>query len=277
MIYIFTALYAEAQPLIQRFQLKKEKTRSPFDTFYNEDKKLRLILTGVGSIASASAVSYICSCYPLREEDFLINFGSCAGNALEEVFLCHKLTERATGKTFYPDILYKHPFQEAELITESKVLEQGLDSSKLLHDMEAAAIYQAGNYFIAPHQMFFLKVVSDAGQGNQVEKQQLQQLIDKHMDAIEGFIKELQEISIIENEKRQIFSQEEEKKIKQFCEDLHCTQTMEASVVQCARYGKLSGIPYEDIIEKMYREEELPCKDKREGKYYFEEFRKQIL
>lgn len=29
--------------------------------------------------------------------------------------------------------------------------------------MEAAAIYQAGNYYYAPHQMLFLKVVTDHG------------------------------------------------------------------------------------------------------------------
>ena len=33
----------------------------------------------------------------------------------------------------------------------------------VLHDMEGAAIYQAGSYWLGPHQMSFIKVISDHG------------------------------------------------------------------------------------------------------------------
>ncbi len=277
MIYIFTAIYAEAKPLIQRFQLKKADNKNPFDEFYNEEIGIHLVLTGVGSITAATAVSNICSYYSVSEEDFLINFGSCAGAELGEIFLCNKLTQRTTGRTFYPDVLWKHSFQEREIITESIILDSGIEYRDILYDMEAAAIYQAGSFFVSPHQMLFLKVVSDKGTGIQIKTQQLQEVIELHMDILEGFLKELQEITAIEKEKKQVFSDFEKEKIQKFCDDLHCSQTMEAAVWQFACYGKLSGMAYETVIDKMYQEEVLPCKDKRKGKIHFEEFRKQIL
>lgn len=277
MIYLFTAIYPEAKPLIQRFQLKKEDNANPFDTFYNEEIGIRLVLTGVGSISAATAVGNICSYYPVSEEDFLINFGSCAGKEIGEIFLGNKLVESATGRTFYPDILWKHPFREKEIVTESVILDRGLVQEEVLYDMEAAAIYQAASFFVSPHQMYFIKVVSDKGEGAEVKVQPLQSLLEQHMDTMEDFLKELQEISDIEKAKGQVFCDGEQEMIQRFCVDLHCSKTMEAAVWQCARYGKLSGIAYEAVIDQMYRKELLPCKDKREGKVYFEEFRKQIL
>lgn len=277
MIYLFIAVYAEAKPLIQRFQLKKVDNKNPFDEFHNEEAGICLVLTGVGSISAATAVSNICSCYSVSEEDFLINFGSCAGEDVGAIFLCNKLTEKATKRTFYPDILWKHPFQEKEIITESVILDRGIEQEDVLYDMEASAIYQAASFFVAPHQMFFVKVVSDKGEGAAVKVQQLQSLLEQHMDTLEDFFKELKVISDIKKTKRQVFSDAESQKLQRFCEDLHCSKTMEAAVWQCARYGKLSGLAYESVIDKMYQEELLPCKDKREGKVYFEEFRKQLL
>lgn len=97
-------------------------------------------------------------------------------------YLCSKITEEATQKTFYPDILYRHPFPEAAVVTGMNVrrkasvseehvcqkadMPQNTDTAnpvKLcdtelynieLYDMEAAAGYQAAHHFFGPHQMF---------------------------------------------------------------------------------------------------------------------------
>lgn len=49
-----------------------------------------------------------------------------------------------------------------------------------LYDMEAAAVYQAGAYYFGPHQMTFLKVVTDhgvAGNGKTGQPEQIGQKI----------------------------------------------------------------------------------------------------
>ena len=45
--------------------------------------------------------------------------GICAGAEQKKgvAYLCSKITEEATQKTFYPDILYRHPFPEAAVVT----------------------------------------------------------------------------------------------------------------------------------------------------------------
>ena len=86
------------------------------------------------------------------------------------IFLLNKLLDQNSDRTFYPDMLIKSDLMEASCITGSTVLSQraaafmavaaeGYD----LYDMESAAVYQAGNLFLGPHQMSFIRVVSDRG------------------------------------------------------------------------------------------------------------------
>ena len=59
MIYIFSAFYAEAKNIIDHYGLKKKKSPEMvrFDVFANES--IRLVITGVGEINAAAAVSNI--------------------------------------------------------------------------------------------------------------------------------------------------------------------------------------------------------------------------
>ena len=57
MVYLFTALYCEAQIFIRQFNLTKNLENIWFQEFYNETLNLRLTITGVGELAAAAAVS----------------------------------------------------------------------------------------------------------------------------------------------------------------------------------------------------------------------------
>ncbi|RHV06121.1 hypothetical protein DXB96_05665 [Clostridium sp. OM07-10AC] len=78
MIYIFTALYPEAKPLIRAFSLKKAVAWLPFDVYENMDGDLRLVITGAGMTAAACGVSAVFGRYGAGERDHLINIGTCA-------------------------------------------------------------------------------------------------------------------------------------------------------------------------------------------------------
>ena len=181
MITIFTALYPEAKELIRALSLKKDMTQNHFQVFSDENNQIQIVITGASAIAAATAVAECSTRKEPDSGDFLINYGSCAGRKnipVGTVSLCNKLTQTVDGRTFYPDILYRHPFEEAELysfpaVQDRESFQQFLDKDagagdrrkEILVDMEAAAIYQAGNYYYAPHQMLFLKVVTDHGTG----------------------------------------------------------------------------------------------------------------
>lgn len=193
MIFLFCALYPEAAALISHYGLKKDTAESRFPIFCGGEGEICLTVTGPGEVAAAAAVGSICTKYRAGRGDLLLNIGSCAAIAMpaaEETrgaaglpgsaFLCNRLTEAVTGKTFYPDMIYRHGFRERGIVTGTKIIdaaEAGFSTGLcgvpdgifaacesdgfFLYDMEAAAIYQAGAYFFGPHQMSFLKIVSD--------------------------------------------------------------------------------------------------------------------
>lgn len=287
MIYLFMALYGEAKPVISRFQLKRENTRLPFEVFGNQEQGIRLVLTGTGSVAAAAAVSCVCTAWHVEEGDFLVNLGSCAGAApLRQIFLCSKITDGVTGRDFYPDMLYAHSFSEGELITEAGLYtgEEGLYTGEeeeyadeKLHDMEGAGIYQAGSYFFAPHQMSFLKVVTDFGEPEKVTADQLTSLIQDQMDGIATYILQLKNIGEREQEREENQFSWDKEWMEQLCLDLHCSETMNHQLHNLIRYLTLAGVDYRSYIDRLYAEERLPCNNRREGKQCLEDIRTQFL
>lgn len=279
MIYIFTALYCEAHIFIQKYNLIKNQENTWFEEFYNKTASIRLTITGVGEIAAAAVVSSVCSLYKPAQNDLLLNIGLCAHTAQNNgIFLCNKIIEQSTGKIFYPDMLYHHNFSEGTIVTGMR-LWNGEDYNNIIamYDMEAAAVYQVGIHFFGPHQMLFLKIVSDKGFAEEVSKERTALLMEQYQDCIFDFIKQL--FIIIQNDscyKIQL-PEKEERIVETFCMDLHCSKAMKDSMKQYIRYLILSNIDYISIIQDMYRENMLPCKDKKEGKLRFEEFKRRLF
>ncbi len=305
MIYLITAIYAEAHPFITRFELKKDSSHTRFQVFRNAEADLCLVISGTGAVPAATAVSSICTEYNAGPGDFLLNVGICAQistnstpgheakstNACRTgaLFLCNKIKEQVTGRTFYPDILYRHTFAEAQILTgarpyQAASLPPGLpdnrtkDAGFFLYDMEAAAVYQAGAYYFGPHQMSFLKVISDTGNTGQVTSELVEQLLCQNMDAIADYIATLQTASQESGkDEHPIHKSALPREADQLCLDLHCSRTMAESVRQHIRYWTLAGMDYLTVLEEMYLEGRLPCKDKREGKQRFEELKARLL
>lgn len=312
MIYLFTALYCEAHIFIHRFHLEKNLQSTRFQEFYNETAGIRLTITGIGEIAAAAAVGSVCAVYKPKEGDVLLNIGTCAHTAGSDgIFLCNKIIEQATGKTFYPDILYRHDFCEKAIETGMRPwdgeesIETGMrlwngeeacetemrprddkkdgvglpaaDFGGALYDMEAAAIYQAGSYFFGPHQMVFLKIVSDEGAARAVSKEQIEHLMENCQDKLFGFVEQFRVIACGSAQKEDCLQQEKEALAARLCTDMHCSKTMGDSLRQHIRYLELAGRDYVSEIQGMYGEGLLPCKDKKEGKLCFEEFKRRVF
>ena len=279
MVYIFTALYCEAHIFIKQFKLIKNQDNASFQEFYNETCGIRLTVTGVGEIAAAAAVGSICSIYKPTQSDLLLNAGICAHTTKNDgIFLCNKIIEHATGKTFYPDMLYRHNFCEGTIVTGMMPWNgKNFTPAGNLYDMEAAAFYQAGIHFLGPHQMIFLKAVSDQGAAKEVSKERTVSLMEKYQDCIIDYIRQISDIAQLNGCRKNSLREEEEKLIETFCTDLHCSKAMRDSMHQYIRYLSLTGIDYISVIQNMYVKELLPCKDKREGKLRFEEFKRQLF
>lgn len=286
MVYIFTALYCEAQIFIRQFNLAKNPENTWFQEFNNAASGIRLTVTGVGELAAASAVSSICSVYRPTDADLLLNIGICAHTDKKDgIFLCNKLIELATGKTFYPDMLYRHDFREGAIVTGMLPWNAEENSASfladtpdgILYDMEAAAVYQAGIHFFSPHQMMFLKIVSDNGRPTAFSKEQAALLMQQYQDCITDYIMRTAAITQEHSYRKNELYQGEQQLFETFCADLHCSKAMRDSMRQYIRYLALSDVNYIGMIRDMYEKKLLPCKDKKEGKRRFEEFKKRLF
>ena len=274
MIYIFSAFYAEAKNIIDHYSLKKEKSPETvrFDVFANDS--IRLVITGVGEINAAAAVSNIGGAYGISPDDEILNVGCGAGfgneTCLGSIFLGNKLTEQMTGCTFYPDMLMKTNLMECEIVTVTRVLNEGRDS--VVYDMEAAAVYQAAAFFAGPHRMHFIKLVSDAGE--RIDQSKITELFALQEEKICGYIDMLLSVG---GNKASIDDTKSAWNIDGLISDMRCSKVMGDQLAQLIKYCRLSGIDYKAVLDEYYTKGMLPCESKREGKKCLFELKQRLL
>ena len=274
MIYIFSAFYAEAKNIIDHYGLKKEKSPEMvrFDVFANES--IRLVITGVGEINAAAAVSNIGGAYGISPDDEILNVGCGAGFSsdicLGSIILGNKLTEQMTGRTFYPDMLMKANLRECEIITAVRVLKEGRE--QVVYDMEAAAIYQAAAFFVGPHRMHFIKLVSDAGE--RIDQSKITELFALQEDKICGYIDRLLSACV---DKAPMDDTQSSWNMDRLICDMRCSKVMGDQLAQLIKYCRLSGIDYKAVLDEYYTKGLLPCESKREGKKCLFELKQRLL
>lgn len=364
MITIYCALYAEAQYLIQHYELKKATESRHFQIFFNEKRKIRLVITGVGKLNATVAMAEISTIYPPAEEDLMVNYGSCAAEGmlmpgegeggggacvpLGSIIMVNKLTDAESGRTFYPDMIYRHPFTEGKVKTSVHVYtadegtrdeeqmkmeaagqtaqnEEAMEAeaaAPTVHDMEAAAFYEAANFYYGPHQMIFLKVVTDhgienerlqndSGQGKNIgnekkmtsnpatsERERFAMIMQEAGAEVAIFIDGLQSLFASEcYDKKSVGEKIHRSEVQnspletlcedpicewsidenQLAEDLHCSVTMKAELMQLLKYWHLTEFDAETLIHSYYEQELLPCKDKKVGRRLLDELQNKWL
>ena len=315
MVYVFCVFYGECSGLIKHYNLKKRQTDKyyRFDVFENENQPVRIILTGQGSVMAAAAVSGAASFFGIKAEDAIINVGTCAGNYEPgQVFICNKITEEATGRTFYPDMILRSSLPERELVTAPVVIRKSIheyankDSHNMaLYDMEAAAIYQAANLYVGPHRMGFVKVVSDNGDIEGLTPDFIKGLMAEAVDEIASYVDRfVMDAGNWHNDRLDAFdklnsgknnsiqqqhmehyslnddmcrAEESTQFTNQLCKDLHCSKVMENQVRQLIKYLSLEGTDYMTYINKLYNEGRLPAHDKKNGKVCLDEIKQELL
>lgn len=282
MVYVFCAFYGECSGLIKHYNLKKRQTDKyyRFDVFENENQPIRIILTGQGSVMAAAAVSGAASFFGIKAEDAIINVGTCAGDYEPgQVFICNKITEEATGRTFYPDMILRSGLPERGLVTVPVVIHKPIheyvnkDSHNMaLYDMEAAAIYQAANLYVGPHRMGFVKVVSDNGDIEGLTPDFIKKLMAEAVDEIASYVD-----MFVTDTHDMCRAEESTQFTNQLCKDLHCSKVMENQVRQLIKYLSLEGTDYMTYINRLYDEGRLPAHDKKNGKVCLDEIKRELL
>jgi hypothetical protein len=180
MIFLITALHAEAKPLCEYYRLKRD-TSLPYILYRNE--KIVLLVSGIGKTNALMAVSALLGWRIPKPEDCLINIGICGAPLTYEigkVLLIHQIHDGE--RHYYPDILYTHPLRECSL----KCVD---DAQTISHDypvdMESSAVFQAASRFFKLHQIALIKIVSDHFEPERVTKEGVVELVRTNLSVID--------------------------------------------------------------------------------------------
>ena len=305
MIHIFTALYPEAKPLIQALSLKKRATQTHYQQFLSEEGDLSLTITGVGPLQAAAVTASVLTDYDAGAQDQLLSLGTAARLTTCPASMYHvnKITEAATMRDFYPDMLLNTGLLEASLITGAKLYtKQESGYAVDLYDMEAAAIYQAASMFLGPHQMNFLRIVTDDGltqeemetgmtmrtvtnaaSGTESKSAvgteasaprslaaHVTDCVEQQVDTIVTVVDKLRALMAAEAAGHQVLTENEQQLVDKLIADAHFSKVMADECVQLIRYAALSELDWQQPIAALYAEGLVPTRDKRAGKIILE-------
>ena len=271
MLYIVTALYIEAKPLISLFNLKKDNTYTKFQVFSNEN--IKLIISGTGKIKSATALTYLISNKDIKENEYIINIGFIASlnnnSQLGDIVYISKIQNAYSDTTFYPEMIYKHNFLEGSLTTFDKIIDNKIENIEYI-DMEAYGFFQTASIFFKKDKIIVLKIISDILKEN-VKDRILFDFEDDNLfnESYKKIYDFLLKFVNIPTDSRNNFNNNEQDLIKKVLENLKLSDTMTYEFFNILKYLK---IKYRNIdILKKY--ENIEINSKVQGKKIFEEIK----
>lgn len=268
MLYIVTALYIEAKPLISLFNLKKDNSYTKFQVFSNEDVKL--IISGTGKVKSATALTYLISKEDIKKDDYIVNIGFVAINKnsqLGDIVYVSKIQNAYSDFDFYPEMIYKHNFLEGSLTTFDSIVEKKIENTEYI-DMEAYGFFQTASIFFKKDKIIVLKIVSDILK-DKVEDRVLVDFKDENLfsESYNSIYKFLVNFKTVNDDSD--FTITEQELIKKVLENLRLSDTMTYELFNILKYLK---IKYGNIdILKKY--ENIEVTSKVQAKKLFEEIK----
>ncbi|MEM9281371.1 MAG: hypothetical protein AAGA96_06060 [Verrucomicrobiota bacterium] len=164
MINWVVALKAEAQPLIERFEMVRvNEARKPFPVFHSGDGRMRLVISGPGRVLSGAAVGYLCGLQrEARGALGWVNFGIAGSGSLDfgKLFLAAKVT--CEGNSWFPAATWprKDDLERRSVRTVDQPCENYPPNGELV-EMEAAGFLSVALKQSTAELCHVLKVVSD--------------------------------------------------------------------------------------------------------------------
>lgn len=290
MITYITALYPEAKELIGALHLKQNHTETLYQLF--EGEEVQLLVTGPGMISAATVTARHFANYPSKNGyDLVVNIGvagylsglssTAPETAIGDLFLVSKITELCTGRTFYPDLLYRTPFHLLPLVTSPiTVTDPATFPEKTLVDMEASALYQALLPHISPERMLFFKAISDMVSPDSLKKTAIQPdvLLKPHISSLVSYITGLHQALQQQTPQKPSDSKAVCALLQTVRERLPMTEAMTKEFDRLLTYARLSGCPLKQCLERFLSTlPEEAIRGKKQAVPYLAQLRNLIL
>ncbi|WP_058485277.1 nucleoside phosphorylase-I family protein [Defluviitalea phaphyphila] len=275
MVYFLTALYYEAKEIIKHYKMKKVIEAKKFQIFKND--KYYLIITGTGGIKAAVGATYLLSNFGYNENDIFINIGICGANKekahIGEIFLCNKLINKYTKKSYYPDMLFSHSFREGSLESFLEIVDKDMIKNVKadIVDQEGAFLYEAVSIFLKPENIYIIKIVSDFLEADSVTPVLIENLMASNLPKVYEWIdKRLN----IEDYKNDIMNKEENDMINILCKNMKLSSAMEYEFKKLSKQYKIRN---GQILDLLIKYKDVKCNIKAEGKKVYGELKQKLM
>jgi len=158
MLHFVIALHCEAQPIIQRYQLKPAGGCGRAQFFVGETA--RLVLTGVGALSSAIGTTALGERYS-EKAGLWVNVGICGTEkaAIGTAILANRIRSDRSRETYYPQLPHKSPWPGMGVRTLSA--HSDAYRAEWAFDMEGFGFYTAALAFATSENIHCIKIVSD--------------------------------------------------------------------------------------------------------------------
>lgn len=193
-ITVVCALASEAQALIAHWRLKAQRER-PFRVY--GDGQTRVVISGVGSHASAAAVGYAAGMREERSDDIWLNLGIAGhgSHALGTALLAARVSHHGREGAWYPSLLFTPPCAAAELVTYDHAVTDY--PPQACCDMEGAGFMAATSRIASGDLVHVMKVISDNAESGiaGIEKNRVHSLMQDALPTVLELIARLREVA----------------------------------------------------------------------------------
>lgn len=166
MLYLLTAMAAEARPLRDAFRLAARPAAGPFQHFAGDG--VELVVTGIGKVAMAAGCSWLAAAGAggwlagrSSAPGLWLNVGIAGhrGLPLGSALLAHQVIDRATGSSLFPPLVFEPPCATGTVETVDRP--ELAYPAEHAYDMEASAFVAVARGFAGAELVQVLKVISD--------------------------------------------------------------------------------------------------------------------
>ncbi len=188
---LVVALYAEARPLIDHFRLKALAHPTLFPIWSHDT--VVLIISGVGKIQAAAAVSYLAGIYRDEPIDSWLNIGIAGHRSLPigTPTLVHKITDASRNISFFPSFAFVPTCATYPCLTVDQPTNAYPEDA--LCEMEGSGFYPLAAKIAPLETIHLFKVISDNrdNSSHNITKKQVETLIGAQVGPIDAVIAEM--------------------------------------------------------------------------------------
>ena len=203
MIHLITALKPEARPLLEHFDLRPLLGSRAFPVYQNRNEDITLTRSGPGKAAAAAATKLTHALFKADKSHAWLNLG-VAGHAslpLGQAALVAKVTDAASGQTWFPSPVFSAALPVCELLT---MEEPCADHQEVLFDMEGAGFFSAVSGCATVELAQTVKVVSDNAEHppDDLTPTRISRLLEDNLAVIDALARQL--LALAEDERRRL-------------------------------------------------------------------------